>query len=122
MLEINGEIRYWRQLGVDEYAALYPANPKALRKIARMLRKLGKGSEPFTMAEWKMAKLAGVSKRTLQRYLPVFQRYGIIEVHHWRYLDFGTTPNTYRLYFGRVIPEDWRDGGGEYPVSSRKTV
>jgi len=40
-LRINGEIRAWRKLTADEYAALFPASPPALRKIARALKRLG---------------------------------------------------------------------------------
>ena len=112
--------KLWRKLSAAEYAALFPAKPKAIRKIAFGLRKLGAGSAPFTMAEWELAKQCNVSKRTLQRYLPLFESYGILEIKRWRYLNFGTTPNTYRVYLGSVIPEDWTYGGGKYPVSPRK--
>ena len=41
--------KLWRQLPADEYAALFPAKPRAIRKIAYGLRKLGAGYEVFTM-------------------------------------------------------------------------
>ena len=111
--------KLWRQLSAAEYAALYPARPKALRKMAYGLRKLGAGYEVFTMSEREMAAKCQVSVRTLQRYLPLFESYGIIEVKRWRYREFGTSPNSYRVYFGNVIPENWSYGGGDYSISAR---
>ena len=110
----------WRRLSAQEYAGLFPANPKALRKIAYGLRKLGAGNQPFTIDEWELAKRCDVPKRTLQRYLPVFERYGILEVKRWRYRTFGACPNTYRVFLGAVIPEDWTFDGGEFTVSPRE--
>jgi hypothetical protein len=51
--------RYRSGLVADEYAQLFPAKPKALRKIARAFRKLsgseGKGkNRPFTVDEWSL--------------------------------------------------------------------
>jgi len=110
----------WRKTTADEYAAMFPARPKALRKIARGLRKAGLWQQPRTMCEAELANLCGVSVRTLARYLPVFENYGVIEVKRWRYRFFGTVSNTYLLHFGSVIPEDWTFGGGPYPVSPRE--
>lgn len=114
-----GNAKYWRKLSAAEYAALFPAKPKAIRKIAYGLRKLGTGYAVFTMNEWKLAEACGVSRRTLIRYLPLFESYGILEVKRWRYREFGTSPNSYRVYFGNVIPEKWVYGGGDYPISAR---
>jgi hypothetical protein len=130
--------RYWRQLHAAEYAALFPASPPALRKIARGLRQLGAigadtgvdiqpndpereghGNRVFTLNEWQLAKACGVSRRTLSRYLPLFEAWGILECKRWRYRQFGPSPNSYRLYFGNVIPPDWRERTGEFPISAR---
>jgi response regulator of citrate/malate metabolism len=108
----------WRRYSAAEYAQLFPAKPKALRKIAFALRKLGAGNQPFTMNEWELAKACSVSKRTLQRYLPLFESYGILEVKRWRYRLFGPSPNTYRVFLGNVIPADWVYGGGDFPISA----
>ena len=102
-----------------EYAALFPAKPKAIRKIAFGLRKLGAGNAVFTMNEWELAAACGVSRTSIQRYIPVFERFGILEVKRWRYRKNGPSANSYRLFFGSVIPEDWKKGGGSYPVSAR---
>lgn len=127
--------KLWRQLPAAEYAALFPAKPKALRKIAYGLRRLGalgdgnqlgtdsrrgQGNQVFTMNEWELAKECRVSRRTLQRYLPLFESYGILEVKRWRYRKTGASPNSYRLYFGSVIPANWTHGGGDYPISARE--
>jgi hypothetical protein len=133
-----GNRKYWRQLPAHEYAALFPASPPALRRIAFHLRRLGangidlgydyqprrsagqgRGNKVFTINQWELAEHCYVSLRTLRRYLPVFERYGIIEVKRWRYREFGPSPNSYRLYFGNVIPADWRDNPGKYAVSPR---
>jgi hypothetical protein len=126
--------KLWRSLPAAEYAALFPRKLKALRKIAFGLRGLsalgdgnqagadsrrGQGNQVFTMNEWELAEECGVSRRTLQRYLPLFESYGILEVKRWRYRKTGASPNSYRLYFGSVIPENWTMGGGDYPVSPR---
>jgi hypothetical protein len=135
-----GKRKYWRQLPADEYAALFPSSPPALRKIAHGLRQLGangadtghdiqprtpsgdgRGSKVFTLNQWELAKACGVSRGTLKRYLSVFERYGILEIKRWRYKEVGPSPSSYRLYFGNVIPADWRDGGGDWPVSARDT-
>jgi hypothetical protein len=45
--------KYWRQLSAAEYAALFPAKPAALRKIAFGLRRLaaiGEGGVTITTA------------------------------------------------------------------------
>lgn len=111
----------WAKLTADKYAELFPARPKAIRKIARGLRLASVRESynparkeyenghmrPFTMDLWELARLCDVSKRTLQRYLPVFEGYGVVEVHRWRYRYSGAMPNTYCLFFGSVIPEDW---------------
>lgn len=127
--------KLWRKLPASEYAGLFPAKPKALRKIAYGLRRLGangagnpvgsdarigQGNQVFTLNEWDLAKACGVSVRTLQRYLPLFESYGILEVKRWRYRKTGGSPNSYRLYFGSVIPENWVYGGGDYPISARE--
>jgi hypothetical protein len=112
--------KLWRQLPAAEYAALFPAKPKAIRKIAYGLRKLGAGYAVFTMNQFDLAAACGVSVRTLARYLPLFESYGIIDVKRWRYRSFGTAPNSYRTYFGNVIPPDWTYGGGDYPISPRQ--
>jgi hypothetical protein len=124
--------KLWRKMSAAEYAALFPRKPKALRKIAYGLRKLGsvgegiavatprrlgQGNQVFTMNERQLAESCGVSVRTLQRYLWLFESYGILEVKRWRYRQIGTSPNSYRLYFGSVIPPDWRDNPGKYPIS-----
>ncbi len=111
--------KLWRQLPAAEYAALFPARPAALRKIAYGLRKLGAGCAVFTMNQRDLAAQCGVSVRTLQRYLPLFESYGILDVKRWRWREFGTAPNSYRAYFGNVIPGKWEYGGGDYPVSAR---
>lgn len=110
----------WSRLTADEYAALFPAKPKALRSMARALRRLGASGEPFTMNEPDLAKFAGVSIRTWARYVPVFERYGMLEVKRWRYRSFGTVPNTYRVFLPAVIPPDWTPEGGEFPISPRE--
>jgi hypothetical protein len=130
-----GKGKYWRQLSASDYAALFPRKPRALRKMARGLRVLGaigdgsqpgtdsrqgQGNQVFTMNEWELAKACDVSRRTLQRYLPLFESYGILEVKRWRYRKTGASPNSYRLYFGSVIPENWTHGGGDYPISARE--
>lgn len=133
-----GQRKFWRQLPAAEYAAQFPARPAALRKIAYGLRVLGargadtghdiqpreperagQGNYVFTLNQWRLAEACGVSRRTLSRRLPLFERFGILEVKRWRYREFGPSPSSYRLYFGNVIPGNWRDGGGEYPVSPR---
>lgn len=123
-----GKYKYWRQLSVEEYAALFPAKPKALRKIAYGLRKLGaqgvdgegdgSGHEVFTIDEWELARRCRVSRRTLQRYLPLFETYGILEAKRWRQMKTGALANSYRLHFGNVIPDGWAYGGGNYPISA----
>jgi len=70
------------------------------------------------MNEWELAKFAGVSKRTWQRYEPVFEEWGILEVKRWRYRKFGTTPNTYRTFLGSVIPEDWQGKTGPFATAA----
>lgn len=110
----------WRRLPAAEYAALFPAKPKALRKIAFGLRKLGAGNAVFTMNEWELAAACGVSLRSIQRYLPLFESYGIIEVKRWRYREIGGSPNSYRVFLGSVIPEDWTYGGGDYRINARE--
>ncbi len=110
----------WRRLPAAEYAALFPAKPKAIRKIAFGLRKLGAGNAVFTMNQWQLAAVCGVSKKTLQRYLPIFESYGIVEVKRWRYKKMSPSPNSYRVFLGSVIPEKWTYGGGDYPVSARE--
>jgi hypothetical protein len=119
-LKINGEIRAWRRLTADEYADLFPATPRALRKMARAIRKLGVDGKPFTMNQWELAAAAGVAKRTWQRYEPVFEEWGILEVKRWRYRRFGPTPNTYRTFLGAVIPADWRDRKGPFADDTRE--
>jgi hypothetical protein len=127
--------KLWRQLPAAEYAAKFPRKPPALRKIAYGLRQLGAkgegnriasdqqlgaGNQPFTINQWELAKRCGVSKTTLKRYLPLFEAYGILEVKRWRYRKVGPSPNTYRLFLGAVIPEDWTREGGEFTVSPRE--
>jgi hypothetical protein len=132
--------KLWRKLPAAEYAALFPAKPKALRKMAFHLRRLaangyvdgdydyqprdeskaGMGNLVFTISEKALAEHCRVSRRTLQRYLPLFESYGIIEVKRWRYRRSNApSPNSYRLFFGSVIPKDWVFGGGGYPISPR---
>jgi hypothetical protein len=113
--------RAWSRITKDEYAALFPAKPKALRSMAKALRVLAADGEPFTMAQWELAKLAGISVRSWKRYAPVFERYGILEVKRWRYRRIGPTPNTYRVFLPAVIPEDWTPDGGDFPISARET-
>jgi response regulator of citrate/malate metabolism len=110
--------KQWRKLSATEYAELYPAKPKAIRKIAYGLRQLGAGNEVFTMAEWELAEACGVSKRTLQRYIGLFESYGILEVKRWRYRANGGSPSSYRVFLGNVIPEGFTRGGGDYPISA----
>lgn len=125
----------WRRQSAEEYAEQFPARPPALRMIAYGLRKLGAvgegnritsdqqlgaGNQPFTINQWELAKRCGVSKTTLKRYMPVFERYGIVEVKRWRYREVGPAPNTYRLFLGAVIPADWTREGGEFAVSPRE--
>lgn len=118
----------WRKLTAEQYAALFPAKPAALRKIAYALREWSaaeavKGKmRPFTVDEWRLARGAGVSRRTLQRYLPVFENYGVLEVKRWRRREIGAMPNTYCLFLGAVIPADWSFGGGKFPVSARERL
>lgn len=133
-----GNRNYWRQLPAAEYAALFPASPPALRTIAFHLRRLaangvdlgydyqpnmpdriGQGNRVFTLNQWQLAQHCHVSRRTLARYLPVFEAWGILEVKRWRYRETGPSPNSYRLYFGRAIPPDWRDRQGDFNVSPR---
>jgi len=101
-----------RKHSAAEYAALFPAKPKALRKIAFGLRQLGatgdgsqpnlgKGNMPFTINEFELAERCNVSVRTLKRYLPLFETYGILEVKRWRYREIGPSPNTYRVFLSR---------------------
>ncbi len=126
--------KLWRKLSAAEYAALFPRKPKALRKIAYGLRKLaangtgisvgsparaGLGNQVFTMNQKDLAKACGVSVKTLQRYLWLFESYGILEVKRWRYRVFGPSPNSYRVFFGNVIPENYPPNGGDYPISAR---
>ena len=87
----------WNRLTAEQWAAMFPAKPQALRKIAYAFRKLGAGDEPFTVAEWELAKVAGVSPRTIRRYLGVFERYGVIEVNDGdtAVLANGRTPIAY---------------------------
>jgi hypothetical protein len=121
-LTVNGKIRTWKNLTADEYAARFPARPPALRKMARALKKLGADERPFTMNQWELAERAGIAKRTWQRYEPVFEQWGILEVKRWRYREFGTTPNTYRTFLGAVIPEDWRKRKAPFSISARETA
>jgi hypothetical protein len=85
------------------------------------LRKLGAGNAVFTMNQYELAKACGVSRRSIVRYLPLFEQYGILEVKRWRYRKTGPSPNSYRLYFGSVIPEDYKERPGEYPIDVRDT-
>ena len=110
--------KLWRKLPAAEYAALFPANPKALRTIAYGLRKLGAGNAVFTMSERELAERCGVSLRTWQRYLWLFESWGILEVKRWRYRANGGSPSSYRVFLGGVIPEDWRNRVGPYPISA----
>ena len=112
----------WNRLTAREWAARFPAKPPALRKIAYALRKLGAGHEPFTAPEWRIAKEAGVSVRTVRRYLGVFESYGVIEVKRWRYSSFVPLANTYRVFLAAVIPDDWSFNGGYFPISPRQTM
>ena len=84
--------KYWRQLSAADYAALFPAKPAALRKIAYGLRKLaaigeggvtistayraGKGNQVFTINQKDLAYSCNVSLRTLRQYLWLFESYG----------------------------------------------
>jgi hypothetical protein len=127
--------KLWRKLSAAEYAALYPARPAALRKMAFGFRRLaaigqggitiatpartGLGNQVFTMNEKDLAEACNVSVRTLQRYLWLFESYGILEVKRWRYRAFGSSPNSYRLYLGNVIPENYPPEGGDWPISPR---
>lgn len=131
--------KLWRKLPAHEYAALFPAKPKALRRIAFGLRQLGAvgidggydieprhpekpgmGNHVFTLNEHELAKHCYVSRRTLQRYIPLFESYGIVEVKRWRYRRSNApSPNSYRLFFGSVIPENWAFGACGYPISAR---
>jgi len=120
--------KLWRTVPAAEYAALFPAKPPALRKIAYGLRQLGatgtdgrgdgSGNEVFTMSEYELAERCGVSLRTLQRYIGVFESYGILEVKRWRYRAHGGSPSSYRVFLGNVIPEGGTRGGGKYPISA----
>jgi hypothetical protein len=129
-------------MSADEYAMHYPAHPPALRTIARGLRRLGavgdgtrpacplcgnprdpanrdgQGNQVFTLCQDQLAEVLEVSVRTLQRYLPLFESYGILELKRWRYRQIGGSPSSYRVFLGNVIPEDWTYGGGNYPVSA----
>jgi hypothetical protein len=120
--------KLWRKLTAEDYAGLYPAKPKALRKIAYGLRQLGakgidgngdgSGNEVFTLCEKELAERCGVPLRTLQRYIQLFESYGILEVKRWRHRINGGSPSSYRVFLGNVIPQDWRYGGGDYPISA----
>jgi hypothetical protein len=130
-----GKAKYWRKLSAADYAALFPAKPKALRTMAYGLRRLGAtgdgqqlaadnragiGNQVFTMTQPELAKALGVSVRTLQRRLPLFESYGILEVKRWRYRKNGGSPSSYRVFLGNVIPENFTYGGGDYPISARE--
>jgi hypothetical protein len=126
--------KYWYKTTAEEYAAQFPAKPKALRKIAYGLRRLGatgvpcprcgqtsgdgSGNEVFTLAEWDLAKRCGVKLRTWQRYVGVFESYGILEVKRWRYRVRGGSPSSYRVFLGNVIPEGGHKDFGPYPISA----
>jgi hypothetical protein len=116
----EGPERPASKLDAEAYAVLFPAKPPALRKIAHALRYLSTGDKPFTIAQWELAAHAQVSRRTLQRYLPAFEAYGVVEIKRWRYKIFGPTSNTYRLFPGAHLPPDWRFGGGDYTVDARQ--
>lgn len=127
--------KLWRQTPADEYAAKFPAKPATLRKIARGLRQLGavgqggitigtadragKGNQVFTINQKDLAYACNTSVTSIRRYLWLFESYGILEVKRWRYRAFGPSPNSYRLFLGNVIPENYPPEGGNYPVSAR---
>lgn len=121
-MKLNGKA--WRKLTAKEYSELFPAKPKAIRRIAYGLRKASVMEardgqmRPFTIAEWELARICGVSRRTLQRYIPLFESYGVLEVKRWRHREIGAMPNTYLLFLGAVIPEDFTFGGGDFPISA----
>ena len=123
-----GNAKYWRKLTAQDYAELFPAEPKPLRKIAYALRKLGaqgiddsgdgSGNEVFTLYEWDLAARCGVKLRTWQRYVGVFESYGILEVKRWRHRKYGGSPSSYRVFLGNVIPKGGHKVPGPYPISA----
>lgn len=121
---VTGEIPCWRKVPADKYAEwCFPAKPRAIRKMAIALRKLGAEHDgPFTIHQYKLAKLADVPVRTWQRWLPLFEKWGVIEVKRWRYRHFGACPNTYLVFLGQGIPDNWRETKPPFRVSPRDTL
>lgn len=120
---VTGKILCWRKLTADQYAEFFPAKPRSIRKIARAIRKLGAINHgPFTINEWELAKHADVGRRTVQRYVPVFEQWGILQVKRWRYSEIGATPNTYLVFLGRGIPDNWEELDPPFRVSPRETA
>jgi hypothetical protein len=111
---------YWNSLSAKEYAERFPARPKSLRKIARVLKELGAGGLPFTMPEHKLAKRADISVSTWQRGARVFEEWGILEVKRWRFKYFDGSPNTYRVFLRKKIPPKYRDLTPPFRVSARE--
>lgn len=135
---------WWRKLTDDQWVALFPDKPKAFQTIAKGLCAFGNDVVTFTApgeSEYALtargykkkrigpisllAAKCGVSKRTMSRYLPVFEAYGVVEVYRWRYRErgyFGAPAISIRVFRGATIPEDWSFNGGRFPVSAREAA
>lgn len=124
---------WWRKLTRDQWVELFPADPPALRTIAGGLAALGDDVVTFTQRERdskqapmrQLARVCGVSPRTLCRYLPLFEAYGVIEVKRWqRRIDrsLGVPSLSIRVFRGAAIPENWSWEGGNFPVSARQAA
>jgi len=126
--------KLWRKVTPDEWVAMFPASPPAFRKIARGLAELGDGVVTFELKDDSgdycppMSQLASrchVHGRTLTRYLPVFEAYGVVEVHRWRRrIDrtLGLPSVSVRVFRGSVVPADWAFDGGNFGVSARQAA
>jgi hypothetical protein len=120
---VTGKILVWRKLTADQYAEHFPAKPVCIRKLARAIRELGAAAGgPFTIDQWELAKQAGIGRRSVQRYVPVFEQWGILQVKRWRYAEIGTTPNTYLVFLGRGIPDNWEELDPPFRVSPREAA
>lgn len=124
----------WRKVKRDEWVAMFPEHPPAFRKIARGLADLGdsvltlelvQGDGKYWQPMGRLAAKCHVSERTLTRYLPVFEAYGVVEVHRWRRrIDrhLGLPSVSVRVFRGAVVPADWSFDGGTFPVSAREAA
>ena len=139
------EGKWWLKLTGDEWAEVFPARPKALRKIAHGLADLGDDVVTYTAPGTTyrrsnkyggtdvhrvgpidmLAAQCDVSRRVMQRYLPLFERYGVVEVYRWRHREhshFGAPAISIRVFRGTAIPADWSWEGGNFPVSARQAA